>query len=133
MVDHDRPLGSGAVGVSWLPLYHAMGLIGHVVYPVHRGFTQYLMSPLAFLQRPLRWLDAISRYGGTVSGAPNFGYQLAIARSRPEQRAALDLRSWRTPYCGAGPLRPGPGRGFAAEFALAGFPVESFPPPSCLP
>ncbi len=128
MVDHARPLGSGAVGVSWLPLYHDMGLIGHVVYPVHRGFTQYLMSPLAFLQRPLRWLDAISRYGGTVSGAPNFGYQLAIARSRPEQRAALDLRSWRTAYCGAEPLRPGTVRGFAEEFAVAGFRVESFSP-----
>jgi acyl-CoA synthetase (AMP-forming)/AMP-acid ligase II len=128
MVERARPLGTEAVGVSWLPLYHDMGLIGHVVYPVHRGFTQYLMSPLAFLQRPLRWLEAISRYRGTVSGAPNFGYQLLVARSRPEQRAALDLRSWRTAYCGAEPLRPDTVRGFAEAFAPAGFRPDSFCP-----
>jgi acyl-CoA synthetase (AMP-forming)/AMP-acid ligase II len=128
MVEHAQPLGPEPVAVSWVPPYHDMGLICHVVFPVHRGFTQVLMSPLAFLQRPLRWLEAISRFRGTASGGPDFAYKLAVQRSRPEQRAALDLRSWRTAYCAAEPVRYDTVRAFAEAFAPAGFRLEAFCP-----
>ena len=80
--------------VSWLPLYHDMGLIGHLLHPLYMGIPTVLMPPVAFLQRPFRWLAAISRYKATVSGGPNFAYDLCTDRISPSQCAGLDLSSW---------------------------------------
>jgi acyl-CoA synthetase (AMP-forming)/AMP-acid ligase II len=91
--------------VCWLPLYHDMGLIGCVVVPVYVGIPSILMSPLAFLQKPFRWLQAITRYRAYISSAPNFAYDLCVRKVTPEQRAKLDLGSWRFVSNGAEPVR----------------------------
>src|SRR3972149_2745905 len=80
-----------ATGVFWLPAYHDMGLIGGVLTPLYMGGRSVLTSPTAFLQRPLRWLEAIHEYKATISGAPNFAYDLVARRTKPEERAKLDL------------------------------------------
>ncbi|WPB81915.1 amino acid adenylation domain-containing protein [Archangium violaceum] len=116
------------VGVIWLPPYHDMGLIGGILQPLYRDIPTVLMSPLFFLQRPLNWLEAISRHGGTVSGGPNFAYELCIRKTTPEQRAALDLRGWEVAFCGAEPIRPETLDRFAEAFAPAGFRREAFYP-----
>ncbi|HEX5748905.1 MAG TPA: amino acid adenylation domain-containing protein [Archangium sp.] len=116
------------VGVIWLPPYHDMGLIGGILQPLYRDIPTVLMSPLFFLQRPLNWLEAISRHGGTVSGGPNFAYELCVRKTTPEQRAALDLRGWEVAFCGAEPIRPETLDRFAEAFAPAGFRREAFHP-----
>jgi acyl-CoA synthetase (AMP-forming)/AMP-acid ligase II len=78
-------------GVSWLPLFHDMGLIGGMIQTLYCGGSSTLLSPVSFLQRPLRWLEAISRTGATISGGPNFAYDLCVEKTTPEQRAGLDL------------------------------------------
>ncbi|MEU3554839.1 non-ribosomal peptide synthetase [Streptomyces fragilis] len=114
--------------VSWLPMYHDMGLIGSVLGTVHSGGSCVLMSPSAFAQRPGRWLEAISRFGATASGAPNFAYDLCVDRTGPEERALLDLGSWEVAFNGAEPLRPSTLRRFADAFAGSGFRAEAFTP-----
>ncbi|MCY1077884.1 non-ribosomal peptide synthetase [Archangium lansingense] len=116
------------VGVIWLPPYHDMGLIGGILQPLYRDIPTVLMSPLFFLQRPLHWLEAISRHGGTVSGGPNFAYELCVRKTTPEQRAALDLRRWEVAFCGAEPIRQETLERFAEAFAPAGFRREAFYP-----
>ncbi|HVT17881.1 MAG TPA: non-ribosomal peptide synthase/polyketide synthase [Thermoanaerobaculia bacterium] len=111
--------------VSWLPPYHDMGLIGGLLQPLYSGFPVTLMSPFAFLQRPLRWLWAISRSRATVSAAPNFAYDLCVRRSQPEQRAGLDLSSWRVAINGAEPVRAETLARFTAAFAPHGFRAEA--------
>ena len=74
-------------GVFWLPLFHDMGLIGGVIQTLYCGGASTLLSPVSFLQRPLRWLEAISRTGATISGGPNFAYDLCVEKTTPEQRA----------------------------------------------
>lgn len=91
--------------VSWLPVYHDMGLIGGVLQPLYVGFPCIMMPPAAFLQRPYRWLQAISHYRGTTSGAPNFAYELCIEKITPQQRSTLDLSSWSVAFNGAEPIR----------------------------
>ncbi|CDG82375.1 non-ribosomal peptide synthetase [Janthinobacterium agaricidamnosum] len=108
------------VFVTWLPLYHDMGLIGGALQPLHRGIPVVLMSPSYFLQRPLRWLEAVSRYRGTVSGGPDFAFRLCLERIKPEQAAALDLSSWRVAFSGAEPVRHDTLSDFMARFAPAG-------------
>jgi amino acid adenylation domain-containing protein len=120
--------GPGSVVVGWLPLYHDMGLIGNVLQPLHAGGRCVLMSPVAFLQRPRRWLEAVSRYGGTTSGGPNFAYDLCVRRIPPEQRAGLDLRSWRLAFNGAEPVRAETMARFAEAFAPCGFDPAAFYP-----
>ena len=115
-------------GVIWLPPYHDMGLIGGILQPLYGAFPVTLLSPVSFLQRPLRWLEAISEYGGTTSGGPNFAYELAVRRSTPEQRAALDLSRWTVAFTGAEPIRPATLERFAEAFAPAGFRREAFYP-----
>src|SRR5206468_6944248 len=78
-------------GVFWLPLYHDMGLIGGVLQTIYCGGTSTLLSPVSFLQRPARWLEAISRTGATISGGPNFAYDLCARKITDEQKAGLDL------------------------------------------
>ena len=92
-----------ATGVFWLPAYHDMGLIGGVLTPLYMGGRSVLMSPTAFLQRPIRWLQTIHEYEATISGAPNFAYDLCARRTKPEDREGLDLSAWRLAFCGAEP------------------------------
>ena len=84
--------------VSWLPLYHDMGLIGGLLQPIHRGIPAVLMTPRFFIERPVRWLETISRHRATVSGAPNFAFQLCVERVRDAQLQGLDLSSWRVAF-----------------------------------
>jgi acyl-CoA synthetase (AMP-forming)/AMP-acid ligase II len=95
----------GDHGVFWLPPFHDMGLIGGILQPVYAGLSAALMAPATFLQRPLRWLEAMSRYRATTSGAPNFAYDLCVDRTSPEERAELDLSAWRTSCNGAETVR----------------------------
>ncbi|HEX7843179.1 MAG TPA: SDR family NAD(P)-dependent oxidoreductase [Kofleriaceae bacterium] len=114
--------------VIWLPPYHDMGLIGGILQPLFSGMLVVLMSPLHFLQRPTRWLNAISRYRGTTSGGPNFAYDLCVRKITPEELAALDLGQWTTAFNGAEPIRPDTLRRFCTTFAPTGFRAESFHP-----
>ncbi len=108
-------------GVIWLPPYHDMGLIGGVLQPLFAGFPVVLMSPVSFLKRPRRWLQAVSRYRATTSGGPNFAYELCLERIGPEEREALDLRSWTVAFDGAEPVRARTLERFAEAFAGCGF------------
>ncbi len=119
---------AGSVLVSWLPLYHDMGLIGNLLHTPFLGAHCVWMSPMAFLKRPARWLEAISRYQATTSGAPNFAYELAVARVPAEERARLDLSRWEVAFNGAEPVRAGTLERFAEAFAPAGFRREAFRP-----
>ncbi len=111
----------GAPGVSWLPLFHDMGLIGHVLQPVRLGVTSVLMSPLAFLQRPLRWLEAIHHFRAHTSGGPCFAYDLCLRHATERDLQQLDLGCWEVAYCGAEPIRAHVMAAFADHFAAAGF------------
>jgi amino acid adenylation domain-containing protein len=115
-------------GVSWLPPYHDMGLIGTILLPLCIGAQSTLLSPTAFLQRPFRWLQAISNYRATICSAPNFGYELCSRRINAEQIATLDLKSWRTALCGAERVRADTLERFARAFAPAGFRRTAFSP-----
>ncbi|ODB78622.1 type I polyketide synthase [Micromonospora chalcea] len=114
--------------VSWLPPYHDMGLIGAMLQPLYAGFPATFMSPTSFLKRPLRWLQAISTYRATLSGSPNFGYELCLAKTTADERAALDLSSWRLAFSGAEPVRAETIDRFVAAFGPSGFRREAFYP-----
>ena len=120
--------GSDDTGVFWLPLHHDMGLIGGALEPLFLGGTSYFMPPEAFIERPMRWLEAMSRHRAAITTAPNFAYELCIERSTPEERAALDLSNWSTAMCGAEPVRAATLHRFADAFASAGFRPETFLP-----
>jgi amino acid adenylation domain-containing protein len=113
---------------GWLPLYHDMGLIGNVLQTLYSGASCVLMSPAAFLQKPLRWLSAISSYRATTSGGPNFAYDLCVSRISPEDRKGLDLSSWQIAFNGAEPVRAETLDRFAEAFAPSGFRREAFAP-----
>jgi acyl-CoA synthetase (AMP-forming)/AMP-acid ligase II len=114
--------------MSWLPMYHDMGLIGGVLQPLYAGIPVTLMSPLLFLQRPLRWLQAISRYRIPVSGGPNFAYDLCVRRIPPEQRQQLDLSCWELAFNGAEPIYHAVLERFIQAFKPCGFQPEAFYP-----
>ncbi len=114
--------------VSWLPPYHDMGLIGAILAPLYVGEPVTLMSPSAFVQRPVRWLEAISRFRAAVSGGPSFAYELCVRRISPEQRAGLELSCWRVAFNGAEPVNPRTIREFSEQFAGVGFATEAFKP-----
>ena len=128
LIQRAAGLSADSVGVSWLPLYHDMGLIGCVLQALYSGFPLTLMSPVDFLYRPIRWLQAITRYGATASGAPNFAYDLCVNQITPKQRAALDLSTWRVALNGAEPIRPETLDAFTAAFGPCGFRREAFLP-----
>lgn len=109
------------VGCSWLPPYHDMGLMGGILQPIYDAFPTVLISPGHFVQRPLRWLDAVSRYGADVTIAPNFAFDLCVDNITDEELAALDLSRLKAVYCGAEPVRPSTLERFAKRFAAAGF------------
>ncbi|MEY3826019.1 MAG: hypothetical protein RLZZ148_833, partial [Cyanobacteriota bacterium] len=117
-----------SMGLSWLPQYHDMGLIGGILQPIYVGFPIVLMPPVTFLQRPLRWLQAISKYGITTSGAPNFAYDLCVSQTTPEQREGLDLSSWKVAFSGAEPVRSQSLLNFAKTFTAYGFAFDAFVP-----
>lgn len=116
------------IAVGWLPLFHDMGLIGNVLQPLYLGTPCILMSPVDFLQKPLRWLQAISRYKATTSGGPNFAYDLCVNKIKPEQLATLDLSRWEVAFSGAEPVRAETLKRFARTFAPCGFRREAFYP-----
>ena len=109
------------VFVSWLPLYHDMGLIGGCFATMYCGFPVVLMSPLAFLSRPSQWLHAIHRHRGTISGGPNFSYELCLRRTPEEELEGLDLSSWRFAFNGAEPVSPETMSAFEEKFAKWNF------------
>ena len=115
-------------GVIWLPPYHDMGLIGGVLQPLFGDFPVTLMSPLMFLQNPLRWLKAISRDRATTSGGPNFAYDLCVRKFKPEQLRGLDLSSWQVAFNGAEPINHETLNNFAETFAPYGFDRSTFYP-----
>jgi acyl-CoA synthetase (AMP-forming)/AMP-acid ligase II/acyl carrier protein len=117
-----------ATGVFWLPAYHDMGLIGGILTPLYMGGRAVLMSPTSFLQRPMRWLQAIHEYHATISGAPNFAYEYCIRRTTAEERATLDLSAWRLAFCGAEPIRAETLEHFVEAFRPAGFRPHAFYP-----
>ena len=110
-----------SVSVTWLPAFHDMGLSNGIIQPLYTGGHCFLMPPQSFLQWPVRWLKAISRYQATVSGGPNFAYELCTRRVTPEQRGTLDLSSWVAAYNGAEPVRADTLKRFAESFAPCGF------------
>ena len=114
--------------VFWLPMYHDMGLVGGVLAPVFNGSTNVSISPASFLQNPIAWLAAISKYRATISGGPNFAYDLCVRKITDEQRATLDLSSWALAFVGAEPIEPGTLERFAAAFAPCGFKPSAFYP-----
>ncbi|WP_395293021.1 amino acid adenylation domain-containing protein [Kitasatospora hibisci] len=118
----------GTRGMSWLPLFHDMGLIGGMLQPLYYAGSCSLMAPTAFAQDPLRWLREISRTRATVSGGPNFAYDLCADLATPEVLAGLDLSSWEVAFNGAEPVRAETFRRFAAAYAPAGFRAEAFTP-----
>ncbi|MET9700745.1 amino acid adenylation domain-containing protein [Streptomyces sp. NPDC006529] len=115
-------------GMSWLPLFHDMGLIGGMLQPLYYAGSCSLMSPTSFGQDPLRWLREISRSRATVSGGPNFAYDLCADLATPEVLAGLDLSSWEVAFNGAEPVRAETFRRFAAAYAPAGFRAQAFTP-----
>ena len=116
------------ISMTWLPPYHDMGLIGGILTPLYTGIEANLMPPAYFLQRPFRWLKAISRLKANGSGGPNFAYDYAVKKVRPEQREELDLSSWTIAFCGAEPINTETLRKFAEYFEPCGFQYKSFLP-----
>ncbi len=116
------------IGVSWLPTYHDMGLIGGIVEPLWMGSQVVMMSPMAFLQKPIRWLKTISHYRCTTSGGPNFAFELCLDKIEDEELEGIDLSSWTTAFNGAEPVRANTLRRFMDRFASVGFPKEAFLP-----
>ncbi len=114
--------------VSWLPLFHDMGLVGQIIHALYLNAWCVLMSPGAFFQKPVRWLQAISRYKATFSGGPNFAYELCVQKVTEEQRVALDLQNWDVAFNGAEPVRADTLRRFFDAFGSCGFRWKAFNP-----
>ncbi|MGL4593402.1 MAG: aminotransferase class I/II-fold pyridoxal phosphate-dependent enzyme [Thermoguttaceae bacterium] len=115
-------------GVFWLPSYHDMGLIGGIIQPLYCGRPNVIMSPLTFLQKPFRWLAAITKYRGTTCGGPNFAYDLCVRQVTDEQIDQLDLSSWKVAFNGAEPVSAETLDAFAEKFEPCGFRYEAFYP-----
>jgi acyl-CoA synthetase (AMP-forming)/AMP-acid ligase II len=113
---------------GWLPVFHDMGLIGHVLQPMYLGVPCFLMSPMSFMKRPFRWLDLISRNRLTVSGAPDFAYRFCVEAVSEEEKTRLDLSSWELAFNGAEPVRSETLENFSAAFASCGFRRSAFYP-----
>lgn len=140
MVSHDNLLINSAdldggwghdqdsVMVTWLPTFHDMGLIYGVIQPLYKGFLCYMMSPASFMERPLRWLQALSDKQATHSAAPNFAYDLCVRKIPPEKRATLDLSHWCMALNGAEPVRAEVLKKFAEAFQVSGFKATALCP-----
>jgi len=121
-------LSTESVSVTWLPSFHDMGLIDGIIQPLYTGFLGVIMSPGAFMQKPVRWLQAISHYRATHSGGPNLGYELCTQKITPEQQQSLDLSCWESAYSGSEPVRKSSIEAFNAKFASCGFSSKAFYP-----
>lgn len=134
LLENCRTIGEATCGgsddavVSWLPFVHDMGLIGGLLVSLFLGCPLIFMPPEAFVMKPVRWLQAISRYRATLSPAPNFAYDLCVRRTTPEQRAALDLASWRIAFNGSERIDAASVRSFTEAFACSGFRPQTFFP-----
>lgn len=128
MLQHAMGHTDESISVCWLPIFHDMGLIAHVLQSLYVGGHCVLMPPVTFLQRPIRWLQAIARYQAHTSGGPNFAYNLCVRKVTPEQRAALDLSSWRVASNGAEPIRQRTLDDFVDAFEVSGFRRAAFFP-----
>ncbi|WP_433574451.1 fatty acyl-AMP ligase [Nocardia brasiliensis] len=115
-------------GVSWLPTYHDMGLLSAVTEPVFSDSTIVSMSPLSFVQQPVRWIAALAKYRAVITAAPNFAYALAVQRVSPERVAEFDLSQVKIALCGAEPIRPAAMARFAGHFAAAGLDARALFP-----
>ncbi|MDQ0024400.1 amino acid adenylation domain-containing protein [Variovorax paradoxus] len=125
---HGMGVGPDDKFVCWAPLYHDMGLIGGLLLPLYNGIPLVLASPAYFLERPVRWLELISRHRATHSGGPDFSFRLCLERVNDARLAQLDLSSWRVAYTGAEPVREDTEAEFIARFAAAGFdPHAAYP------
>jgi 8-amino-7-oxononanoate synthase len=113
---------------SWLPLFHDMGLIGGIMEPIYCGMPNVFMSPAAFMTKPVRWLQAISKYRTVISGGPNFAYSWCAMKIQPEECEGLDLSSWKVAFNGAEPVRADVMRLFAKKFEPYGFDYNAFYP-----
>ncbi|MFO7908125.1 MAG: AMP-binding protein [Planctomycetota bacterium] len=122
------PNSPAGVGVSWLPAYHDMGLIGGILESLWAGGMSVLMAPSMFLQRPERWLRTISDYGACVSGGPNFAYDLCVRKIGKASLESLDLSTWQVAFCGAEPIRAETVERFIEKFAPCGFREDAFYP-----
>ena len=127
-IGHALKMGPGDVGISWLPLYHDMGLIGAWLTLLLHGVPLVVMSPLAFLTRPERWLQAISRHKGTITAAPNFAYELCVRKVSEKAMEGVDLSSMRAALNGAEPVNPETLERFNQRFGKYGFRHEAMMP-----
>jgi len=127
-IQHRIHTNDESVTVIWLPTYHDMGLIGGILQSLYSGSQTVLMSPLDFIQRPVRWLQAISKFSGEISGGPNFAFELCLRKITDEDIAELDLSSWKVAFCGAEPIDWELLSAFADRFAPAGLKREAIFP-----
>ena len=114
--------------VTWLPPYHDMGLIGGIIQPIYGGFPVSLMAPISFIRRPVRWLQAITKFKATISGGPNFAYDLCVKKVIQEAKSGLDLSKWDLAFNGAEPIRIKTLESFADSFFSCGFNYKAFCP-----
>jgi 8-amino-7-oxononanoate synthase/acyl carrier protein len=115
-------------GISWLPTYHDMGLVGGILNPIFIGRSSHLLPPLSFLAKPVRWLRTISNFNGSISGGPNFAYQLCVDKITDEEMNGLDLSCWEVAFNGAEPVRNATMTAFSEKFAKVGFnPTAHYP------
>src|ERR1035438_2280551 len=134
LVTNVRCIGYGVgvrpddVVISWLPLYHDMGLIGCWLFSIYFGLELAAISPVSFLRRPERWLRMFHHHRGTLSPAPNFGYELCVRKVKDKDLEGLDLSSWRVALNGAEPIHPGTLDGFIERYSRYGFRRESMMP-----
>ncbi|MEM9494227.1 MAG: AMP-binding protein, partial [Myxococcota bacterium] len=128
MLGHAFSHTDSTVVVSWLPLFHDMGLIGNLMQALFQGVPCVLMSPVAFVQEPARWLRAISTFKGTTSGGPNSAYNLCLRRIKDEQIEGIDLSSWQVAFDGSEPIRADVVDAFADRFAPYGLRRSSMYP-----
>ncbi|ACE85089.1 non-ribosomal peptide synthetase [Cellvibrio japonicus] len=128
MIRQSFAIGDDDVIVSWLPLYHDMGLIGSLLQSIFSGIPCVLMSSNYFLERPVRWLEAISHYGGTISGGPDFAYRLCVERIGETALQQLNLSNWKVAFSGAEPIREDSLRLFSEKFSGCGFNSDKFFP-----
>ena len=117
-----------AIGMTWLPTYHDMGLVGGVLMPMYIGKLNVMMSPMTFLQRPARWLQGISQHGVAISGGPNFAYQLCVDKIRDDELEGVDLSSLQIAFNGAEPVRASTLDAFSERFGKFGFKRSAFLP-----
>ncbi len=121
LIAHAFAPRSTGLGVFWLPTYHDMGLVGGILNPLYCGRPSVLMPPMAFLARPVRWLQTITRWRAMISGGPNFAYQLCVDRISEQDCDGLDLSCWQVAYNGAEPVRADTIEAFTKKFAPYGF------------